>query len=132
MPLLLLLFVDCCLPLPSSLPPPPMPPRSSRCCCRHDHHPPSKFIVVIFIILSFAAVTVIVGIAPVAIVNSLTAKSVLAGTKLILFGRYILNIYVGIVRYILRKTKTWRAKITYQHNTQIGKYRTILTSAKKI
>jgi hypothetical protein len=43
--------------------------------------------------------------------NSLTAKSVLAGIKLILFGRYILNIYVGIVRYILHKTKTWRAKI---------------------
>jgi hypothetical protein len=30
-------------------------------------------------------------------VNSLTAKSVLAGTKLVLFGRYVLNIYVGIV-----------------------------------
>ncbi len=29
--------------------------------------------------------------------NSLTPKSVPAGTKLILFGRYILNIYVGIV-----------------------------------
>ncbi len=45
------------------------------------------------------------------IVNSLTAKSVPAGTKLVLFGRYVLNIYVGIVRYILRRTKTWRAKI---------------------
>jgi hypothetical protein len=44
-------------------------------------------------------------------VNSLTAKSVPAGTKLILFGRYVLNIYIGIVQYILRKTKTWRAKI---------------------
>ena len=43
--------------------------------------------------------------------NSLTAKSVPAGTKLILFGRYVLNIYVGIVQYILRKTKTRRAKI---------------------
>jgi hypothetical protein len=30
-------------------------------------------------------------------VNSLTTKSVPAGTKLILFGRYVLNIYVGIV-----------------------------------
>jgi hypothetical protein len=29
--------------------------------------------------------------------NSSTAKSVPAGTKLILFGRYVLNIYVGIV-----------------------------------
>ncbi len=45
------------------------------------------------------------------VVNSLTAKSVLAGTKLVLFGRYILNIYVGIVQYFLRKTKTRRAKI---------------------
>ncbi len=45
------------------------------------------------------------------LVNSLTAKSVLAGTKLVLFGRYVLNIYVGIVRYFLRKMKTRRAKI---------------------
>jgi hypothetical protein len=29
--------------------------------------------------------------------NSLTAKSVPAGTKLVLFGRYVLIIYVGIV-----------------------------------
>jgi hypothetical protein len=29
--------------------------------------------------------------------NSLTANSVPAGTKLVLFGRYVLNIYVGIV-----------------------------------
>ncbi len=43
--------------------------------------------------------------------NSLTPKSVPAGTKLVLFGRYVLNIYVGIVRYFLRKTKTQRAKI---------------------
>ncbi len=43
--------------------------------------------------------------------NSLTAKSVLAGTKLVLFVRYVLNIYVGIVRYFLRKTKTRCAKI---------------------
>jgi hypothetical protein len=45
------------------------------------------------------------------VLNSLTAKFVPAGTKLVLFGRYVLNIYVGIVQYILRKTKTWRAKI---------------------
>ncbi len=57
------------------------------------------------------------------LINSLTAKSVPAGTKLVLFGRYVLNIYVGIVRYFLHKTKTWRAKI---------EFRTILTSAKKI
>ena len=44
-------------------------------------------------------------------VNSLTPKSVPAGAKKILFGRYVLNIYVGIVRYFLRKTKTRRAKI---------------------
>ncbi len=43
-------------------------------------------------------------------VNSLTPKSVPAGTKLVLFGRYVHNIYVGIVRYFLRKTKTQRAK----------------------
>jgi hypothetical protein len=43
--------------------------------------------------------------------NSLPAKSVPAGTKLTLFGRYVLNIYVGIVQYILRKMKTQRAKI---------------------
>jgi hypothetical protein len=29
--------------------------------------------------------------------NSLTPKSVPAGTKLVLFDRYVLNIYVGIV-----------------------------------
>jgi hypothetical protein len=33
------------------------------------------------------------------VVNSLTPKSVPAGAKKILFGRYVLNIYVGIVRY---------------------------------
>ncbi len=47
-------------------------------------------------------------------VNSLTAKSVPAGTKLVLFGRYVLNFYVEIVQYILRKTKTRRAKIYLQ------------------
>ncbi len=31
------------------------------------------------------------------VLNSLTAKSIPAGTKLVLFGRYVLNIYVGIV-----------------------------------
>ncbi len=35
-------------------------------------------------------------------INSLTAKSVLAGEKLVLFGKYVLNFYVGIVHYILR------------------------------
>jgi hypothetical protein len=54
--------------------------------------------------------------------NSLTAKFVPAGSKLVLFGRYVLNIYVGIVGYILRKTKTWHAKIylpTQRTNWQI-------------
>ena len=64
--------------------------------------------------------------------NSLTPKSVPAGTKLVLFGRYVLNIYVGIVRYFLRTTKLSVPKSTYRHNAQIGEYRTILTSAKKI
>jgi hypothetical protein len=44
-------------------------------------------------------------------VNSLTAKSILAGEKLILFGWYVLNLYVGIVPYILCKLKTQHAKI---------------------
>jgi hypothetical protein len=48
---------------------------------------------------------------PHAMLNSLTAKSVPVGTKLVLIGRYVLNIYIGILRYILRKTKTRRAKI---------------------
>ena len=65
-------------------------------------------------------------------INSLTPKSVPAGAKKILFGRYVLNIYVGIVRYFLRTTKLSAPKSTYRHNAQIGKYRTILTSAKKI
>ncbi len=57
------------------------------------------------------------------IVNSITAKSVPAGTKLVLFGRYVLNIYVGIVQYFLRKTKTRHAKIylpTQRTNRQIS------------
>ncbi len=45
------------------------------------------------------------------LLNSLTAKSVPAGTKLLLFGRYVLNVYIGIVQYFLCKTKTQRAKI---------------------
>ncbi len=55
--------------------------------------------------------------------NSLTPKSVSAGTKLVPFGRYVLNIYVGIVQYFLRKTKTRRAKIyllTQRTNRQIS------------
>jgi hypothetical protein len=69
---------------------------------------------------------------PVKYVNSLTPKSVPVGTKLILFGRYVLNIYVGMVRYFLHTTKLSAPKSTYRHNAQIGEYRTILTSAKKI
>ncbi len=65
-------------------------------------------------------------------VNSLTPKSVPAGTKLVLFGRYVLNIYVGIVGYFLRTTKLSAPKSTYRHNAQIGEHRTILTSTKKI
>ncbi len=65
-------------------------------------------------------------------INSLTPKSVPAGTKLVLFGRYVLNIYVGIVQYFLCTTKLSVPKSTYRHNAQISEYRTILTSAKKI
>ncbi len=62
-------------------------------------------------------------------VNSATANSILAGEKLVLFGKYILNFHVGIVHYILRETKTRHAKIylpTKCTNWQI------LTGAKKI
>ena len=44
-------------------------------------------------------------------VKLLNAKSVLAGEKLVLFGMYVLNLYIGIVPYILREPKTWHAKI---------------------
>jgi hypothetical protein len=60
--------------------------------------------------------------------NSLTAKSILVGEKLVLFGRYVLNFYVGIVHYILREPKTWRAKIYLP--TQCTN-RQILTSTKR-
>ena len=55
-------------------------------------------------------------------VNSLTPKSVPAGAKKILFGRYVLNIYVGIVRYFLRTTKLSAPKSTYRHNAQIIRF----------
>ncbi len=71
-------------------------------------------------------------IIPSCVVNSLTPKSILTGTKLVLFGRYILNIYIGIVRYFYAKRKLGVPKSTYRHNAQIGEYCTILTSAKKI
>jgi hypothetical protein len=59
------------------------------------------------------------------ILNSLTPKSIPAGTKLVLFDRYVLNIHVGIVRYFLCTTKLSVPKSTYRHNAQIGEYRTI-------
>ncbi len=62
-------------------------------------------------------------------INSLTAKSILAGEKLVLFGSYLLIFYVGIVHYILREPKTWHAKIYFP--TQCTNWQ-ILTSAKKI
>jgi hypothetical protein len=40
------------------------------------------------------------------IVNSLTAKSVLMGEKLVHFGRYVLNFVVGIVHCVLHEMKT--------------------------
>jgi hypothetical protein len=60
--------------------------------------------------------------------NSLPAKSVLAGVKLIHFGSYVLNIYIGIVHYILSEMKTLRAKIYLP--TQCTNWR-ILTNAKR-
>jgi hypothetical protein len=62
--------------------------------------------------------------------NSLTAKPVPAGTKLVHFGRYVLNINVGIVQYILRKTKTRRAKIYLPTQCTNQRICMILTSAK--
>ncbi len=41
------------------------------------------------------------------VINSLTAKSVLAGEKLVLFW----NLYVGIVSYILREPETAESTI---------------------
>jgi hypothetical protein len=61
--------------------------------------------------------------------NSLPAKSILVGEKLVLFGRYVLNFYVGIIHYILREIKTWRAKIYLL--TQRTNWR-ILTNPKMI
>jgi hypothetical protein len=51
------------------------------------------------------------------LVNSLTPMRVPAGTKIIHFGRYVLNFYVGIVQYIICETKTWHTTIylTTQH-----------------
>jgi hypothetical protein len=46
------------------------------------------------------------------LVNSLTPKSIPAGTKLVLFGRYVLNIYIGIVQYFLCTTKLSAPKST--------------------
>jgi hypothetical protein len=62
-------------------------------------------------------------------INSLTATSILAGEKLLLFGKYVLNFYVGIVHYILHETKIWCAKIYLP--TQCKNWQ-ILTSAKTI
>jgi hypothetical protein len=61
--------------------------------------------------------------------DSSTAKFVLVGEKLILFGKYILNFYLGIVHDILREPKTWCTKIYLP--TQCTNWQ-ILTSAKKI
>jgi hypothetical protein len=36
-------------------------------------------------------------------VNSLTGNYVLAGRKIVLFGRYVCDLYVGIVQFILRE-----------------------------
>jgi hypothetical protein len=62
-------------------------------------------------------------------INNLTAKSCSAGVKLVLFGRYVLNFYRGIVLWILHETNTWCATIylATQHTNWW-----ILTSPKKI
>ncbi len=63
------------------------------------------------------------------ILNSLGAKSVLAGKKLV--ATYSI-FYVGIVCIILRETKTWCAKIYLPTQCTNREYCTILTSKKKI
>ncbi len=54
--------------------------------------------------------------------NSLTAKSILVGEKPLLFGSYIPNFFVGILRCILRETNLRAPKSTYHHIAQIGEY----------
>ncbi len=62
-------------------------------------------------------------------VNSLSAKSVLAGEKLV--ATYSISTQEQyLIFYVKQKLGT--PKSTYRHNAQIGKYRTILTSKKKI
>jgi hypothetical protein len=61
--------------------------------------------------------------------NSLTAISVLAGEKLVLFGRYVGNFHVGIVQYGLPKKKTRRAKMYRTTQLTNGEF---LTSAKNV
>ncbi len=61
-------------------------------------------------------------------INSLSAKSVLAGEKLVAtYSIYTQEQY--IIFYV--KQKLGAPKSTYRHNAQIGKYRTILTSKKR-
>jgi hypothetical protein len=62
-------------------------------------------------------------------VNSLSAKSVQAGEKLV--ATYSISMWEQYIKiYVKRKLGT--PKFIYQHNAQISEYRTILTSAKKI
>ncbi len=61
--------------------------------------------------------------------NSLSAKSILAGEKLP--ATYSISTQEQYIIFYV-KQKLGAPKSTYRHNAQIGVYRTILTSAKKI
>ncbi len=63
------------------------------------------------------------------LLNSLSAKSVLAGEKLV--ATYSISAQEQYIIFYVKR-KLGAPKSTYQHNAQIGEYRTILTSAKKI
>jgi hypothetical protein len=73
---------------------------------KHDHFP--KLPHLQQLINSFENLHNDMRVTEVWFLNSLTAKSVLAGEKT---RSYVLNFYVGIVHYILHETKTWHAKI---------------------
>ncbi len=62
-------------------------------------------------------------------INSLSAKSVLEGEKLV--AMYSISTQEQY-KIFYAKRKLGTTKSTYQHNAQISEYRTIFTSAKKI
>ncbi len=61
-------------------------------------------------------------------INSLSAKSVLAGEKLV--ATYSISTQEQYMIFYVKR-KLGAPKSTYQHNAQIGEYRTTLTSKKR-